>query len=306
MSLEAANISADAAPSSWVAASYYGIGEADRPLVLSLPFCTCWLLLVTAVPYLLTCAIFSHMDRRPGQYRRFKIKPDAPALTEAERREAWRASTVNVLFWDVIFGMGVAYPVWIWRGPPAAFSLLVELPALVLVYPLLTDIWFYFAHRLMHHRLLYARFHKMHHRFKHPEAICGLYCSPVEMMFVNACALMAGPVLMGSHPFTWGIWSAVSLNSVALSHSGYKYVSQFYCWHCATCCRLGNFSTYYCDQCPDMHDCRSMHDHLQIGAEGHDLHHQLFSVNYGVVMPHIWDRLSGNFFRELSKEPGKS
>lgn len=205
--------------------SYYGLGETDTPFVLSLPFCTCWLLLVTAVPFLATSTFFSFLDHRPGRYRRFKIQPDAPALTAAERRDAWHTSTVNVLFWDVVFGMGLAYPVWMARGPPAIFQLWMELPALLFVYPLVTDAWFFFAHRLMHHRLLYARFHKMHHRFKHPEAICGLYCSPVEMMFVNACALMAGPVLMGSHPYTWGVWSCVSLNSVAVSHSGYTFVS---------------------------------------------------------------------------------
>ena len=142
------------------------------------------------------------------------------------------------------------------RGPPAVFSPWAELPALLLVYPLVTDLWFFCAHRLMHHRLLYARFHKMHHRFKAPEAICGLYCTPVEMMFVNACALMSGPVLLGSHPYTWGLWAAVSLNSVAMSHSGYT----------------------------------------QVGAEGHDLHHLVFNANYGVVLPHIWDRLYGSYF----------
>ena len=56
------------------------------------------------------------------------------------------------------------------------------------------------AGRLPHGRaapcspLLYQRFHKMHHRFRSPEAICGTYCHPVEMMLVNAASMMVrGP-----------------------------------------------------------------------------------------------------------------
>ena len=96
-------------------------------------------------------------------------------------------------------------------------------------YPIIADLWFFCAHRAMHTHvappalgfvsisaraharekaagrlphgraapcspLLYQRFHRMHHRFRSPEAICGTYCHPVEMMLVNAASMMVrGP-----------------------------------------------------------------------------------------------------------------
>ena len=126
-----AAMSNTSAPSAWVAQSHYGIGEADRPFVLSLPFCTLWLLLVTAIPYLGTCAYYSWFDHRPERYRRCKIQPNAPALTPAERGEAWRVSMMNVLFWDVVFGIGIAcVPATLWLAcvlpPPPSLSCVVD------------------------------------------------------------------------------------------------------------------------------------------------------------------------------------
>jgi sterol desaturase/sphingolipid hydroxylase (fatty acid hydroxylase superfamily) len=83
------------------------------------------------------------------------------------------------------------------------------------------DVWFFAAHKLMHEPWMYKNFHKMHHRYQAPEAITGVYCHPVEQIVVNACAMMVGPLLMASHPITWGVWSFITGLSVAVSHSGY-------------------------------------------------------------------------------------
>ena len=44
------------------------------------------------------------------------------------------------------------------------------------------------THRLMHTPALYGRFHKMHHRFHAPEAICGVYAHMPNMRMA-ACAV---------------------------------------------------------------------------------------------------------------------
>lgn len=50
---------------------------------------------------------------------------------------------------------------------------------------LYSEYWFYFSHRMCHWRPLYRWFHAQHHDFSQPCAITTLYCSPVEMLFVN-------------------------------------------------------------------------------------------------------------------------
>jgi sterol desaturase/sphingolipid hydroxylase (fatty acid hydroxylase superfamily) len=60
----------------------------------------------------------------------------------------------------------LAYPLWLARGPPAAFVLRDEFLHIAVVYPIATDCWFFVFHKLMHYPTLYKRVHKMHHRFK--------------------------------------------------------------------------------------------------------------------------------------------
>ena len=84
-----------------------------------------------------------------------------------------------------------------------------------------------------------------------------MYCHPVEMIFVNVGSMMAGPVLLASHPCIWGLWGIIATTSVALSHSGYV---------------------------PEYG-----------GSVEHDLHHQRFDVNYGIGFC-LGDRLFGSYY----------
>lgn len=92
---------------------------------------------------------------------------------------------------------------------------------LFLVY-IMTDIWFYHFHLLIHHPQLYKKIHKLHHHDKmmQPYALTALYCQPFEAIFLNVFSTSIGPVICQLPPpylYTW--YFLIALNSVA-THSG--------------------------------------------------------------------------------------
>lgn len=173
-----------------------------------------------------------------------------------------------MVFWNAAFGIGVAYPMWRARAMSVGSDDFCWTQIWhLLVYVLLTDIWFFAAHRLMHTKMLYRRIHKIHHKFTAPEAICGVYCHPVEMVVVNAASMMVGPVVLGSHPAIWGLWGVIATSSVTISHSGYGPGGPL------------------------------------PGATGlHDRHHEEFNCNYGVAL-YLGDRLFGSYKPDSQVNP---
>ncbi|RAK78842.1 sterol desaturase family protein [Aspergillus fijiensis CBS 313.89] len=116
---------------------------------------------------------------------------------------------------------------------------------------------YYYGHRLLHHRFFYARFHRQHHRFHAPVALATLYAHPVEHIVTNILPIVGPARLFDVHVVTlWAFIGAVGLKA-ALAHSGYRL------W-----------------ETPDGWK-----------PEVHDLHHELMTVNYGLIG--LMDRVHG-------------
>ncbi|KAL3439739.1 hypothetical protein BJX65DRAFT_317728 [Aspergillus insuetus] len=108
------------------------------------------------------------------------------------------------------------------------------------------EISFYYVHRLMHHPMLYARFHKMHHKYTAPVAFAGEYAHPVEHLLANILPVVLPLHLRGAHFVSIGLFAVFELWEAAADHSGYDFL-----------------------KLPP--------------AELHDLHHEKFRVNYGTI-----------------------
>jgi len=109
---------------------------------------------------------------------------------------------------------------------------------------ILTEIVFFYSHKLFHTKLLY-KFHEKHHLFIEPSAFSALYCSPAEMILCNQLSTIIGPIITGMNIWELCIWSLVCALNVLKAHSG---------------SRLPFFNSRY-----------------------HDLHHEKRKVNFGFL-----------------------
>lgn len=132
------------------------------------------------------------------------------------------------------------------------------------------DAYFYWTHRLMHHRRLFRLFHRVHHESTNPSPWAAYSFAPLE------AAVQAGifPLLaftLPMHPlafFAFMIWQIV-FN--VLGHTGYEYHPRWLMdsW-------LGRFIN-------------TPTNHIQ--------HHEKMRGNYGLYF-NVWDRLMGTNHRD--------
>lgn len=90
---------------------------------------------------------------------------------------------------------------------------------------LLEDTYYYFSHRIFHHRLLYPSFHKLHHRYIKNVSIAGEYIHPLDFIVNNLGAISVGPVLLGNnlHFYTFIIYVLFRNGDGFSAHCGYDF-----------------------------------------------------------------------------------
>ena len=150
-------------------------------------------------------------------FQKYKIqkgkRPD-PALV----RSAYR---------DVLASHAISIPLALWFGGNffkkrgMRFSLkklpsLLRIIATLLIWHVLFDTWFYWAHRLFHTKFLYKRIHKQHHKFMTPIGIAAVYAHPIEDLFVNLGSTFIGPVVLPSHFVVWLLYMGMRFNEVRI------------------------------------------------------------------------------------------
>ena len=127
------------------------------------------------------------------------------------------------------------------------------------------DTYFYWTHRLMHHRRLFRIFHRVHHLSINPTPWAAYSFSTFEAVVqagISPLVVFTIPV----HPLaflTFMIWQ-ISFN--VLGHCGYELLPRWFmqCW----LAKFLNTSTH------------------------HAMHHEAFRANYGLYF-NFWDRLLG-------------
>ena len=154
------------------------------------------------------------------------------------------------------------------RNLPNIFVFMLEIFYIVFM----TDVLFYFLHRLMHTKYFYKNLHKFHHTYKEPFALTNHYVHPLELLLFMIPPMIP-PILLGSHITV--MWcSIIILNwNGLLIHSGYNF----------------NFLSIkfkyknYNFEFPCIKE--------------HDYHHKYFNYNFASTFPFM-DQIMGTYYNE--------
>lgn len=187
------------------------------PLFLLFPVYTALLSVAAFLAFALPWSLIVWMD--PGALRPYRIQsrrhPPSmvfwPSLARLAVNSLFTFAVVAAL-WPVLRRSGIH------AGPlPPWHEMAWQLPLFLIV----DDTLFYFLHRALHTRWLYARVHAVHHRLTAPWAVAGGYFHPVEYALIAGVALV-GPILVGAHVMTLWIWTVARQWEAAEGHSGYE------------------------------------------------------------------------------------
>ena len=91
----------------------------------------------------------------------------------------------------------------------------------------ISEILFYTFHRILHHKLIYKHFHKIHHEFKEPIGISALYTHPIDAVLGVIIPDGIGLYILGAHPITIRFWTILAIFfTIMIAHSNFMNLSE--------------------------------------------------------------------------------
>ena len=147
----------------------------------------------------------------------------------------------------------------------------------ILAFPLMLlmhDTYFYWAHRLMHHRIFFKTFHLTHHKSTNPSPWAAYAFHPLEAIIeslIFVIFLFTIPV----HAIHLSIFFIFSLVYNVYGHLGFELYPK-------------GFNRHWLGKWINTSTC-------------HNLHHQFFNGNYGLYFT-IWDRIMGTLRKDYDKK----
>lgn len=163
-----------------------------------------------------------------GLFKHYKIQgekfPDGALLKEA-LNECVKGQIVSMPIY-VFMHKALVKAGLIVRKPQ--FAGLRKLLLSLLYFIIATDTMFYWCHRMLHHKSIYGKVHKMHHRFKTNVGPAAVYAHPFENA-LNFTATFIGPLTLRKvtgwrvHVTTLWIWSVVRWAETLDAHSGFDF-----------------------------------------------------------------------------------
>ena len=151
--------------------------------------------------------LYLALDMYPTYFknlRKWKSQPDV-FITKLQIQKAVKVALFNQFVVNIFMAV-TFYFLFKWRGlhiDTATFPTGLTLLQDFVVYVAVEEVGFYYGHRIMHHPMLYAPIHKMHHEFTAPIGCAAIYAHPIEHALCNLLPLIMGPFLCESHLFSY-------------------------------------------------------------------------------------------------------
>ncbi|RKQ70724.1 sterol desaturase/sphingolipid hydroxylase (fatty acid hydroxylase superfamily) [Litorimonas taeanensis] len=201
--------------------------------------------------------------KTPKRARRLSKREPTAATIRNEITLSVLSAFIYALPAAIVVEMWKAGGTALYSGWPQSVWGWLYLPFSIMVYLIVQDSWFYFTHRLMHHRRLFKWTHAGHHRSVQPtpwasfsfdpiEAVSSAWLLPVMALFVPLHIAMALFLLM-----------LMTINAV-FNHAGWEVYPERWI--------------------------RGWWGRHIITASHHNLHHTKFKGNYGLYF-RFWDKL---------------
>jgi sterol desaturase/sphingolipid hydroxylase (fatty acid hydroxylase superfamily) len=201
-----------------------------------------------------------------------RLQP-GPFKREDVRRELLSSAMTAVLF-GALFGVvfGGTEPVRLSHsGMLGALEFLGWLGVIVLIH----DTYFYWSHRLLHHRLIFPRVHAFHHRSTNPSPFAALAFHPLEALMQVIWAVPLS-LLAPIPSLPWLAFSFLAIFVNVLGHCGVEPYPLS--WQRHPVLKWLNFAT------------------------NHNRHHLEFEGNFGLYFS-FWDRVMGTTREEYGEAP---
>lgn len=206
--------------------------------------------------------LLAYMIFKKRWWRR-KIIQREPAAADVRRELKWSLLTALIYglvgATTILIGKTYGWQVyrkidshgWAWFVASIGIALVVH------------DTWFYWTHRLMHHRRLFKLFHRVHHESTNPSPWAAYSFAPLEAA-MQACIFPLLVFTVPMHLLAFFAFMVVQISFNVLGHTGYEY---FPSWLMKSW--LGKFIN-------------TPTNHVQ--------HHEKMRGNYGLYF-NVWDRL---------------
>ncbi|TGM13183.1 sterol desaturase family protein [Leptospira selangorensis] len=135
------------------------------------------------------------------------------------------------------------------------------------------ETWFYWAHRIMHHRKIYPYIHSVHHRSVNPSPMAAYNFHWVEA-FIEGVYVVPALCILPLHFYVFLIHTFYAMIMNIWWHLGYEFFPKGWTTH--PLLKWINTSTH------------------------HNLHHQKFHGNYSLYF-NFWDKIMGTNFKDYSE-----